>query len=78
MKGEQDEGPKLKIGGEDTCQGDSGGPLVFQSSDERQLSVGIVSAGFGCGDSRFPGLYTRVDKYLEWIDLAVYGSCARR
>ena len=25
---EDDESPKLKIGGEDACQGDSGGPLI--------------------------------------------------
>ncbi|XP_064080421.1 uncharacterized protein LOC135197254 [Macrobrachium nipponense] len=60
--------------GEDVCRGDSGGPLFLK---ENLLVAGVVSSGFGCGDSRFPGLYTRVDSYLNWMDLAVYGRCAR-
>ncbi|XP_066964494.1 uncharacterized protein [Macrobrachium rosenbergii] len=60
--------------GEDVCRGDSGGPLFLK---ENLLVAGVVSSGFGCGDSRFPGLYTRVDSYLNWMDLAVYGICAR-
>ncbi|KAK7065836.1 Trypsin-like serine protease [Halocaridina rubra] len=61
--------------GEDVCRGDSGGPLYLQDI-LRQEVAGIVSAGFGCGDVAFPGLYTRVDSFLTWIDLAVYGRCA--
>ncbi|XP_068225319.1 uncharacterized protein [Palaemon carinicauda] len=59
--------------GEDVCRGDSGGPLFLQ---EILQVAGVVSAGYGCGDVNFPGLYTRVDSFLAWIDLAVYGRCA--
>ncbi|XP_066959716.1 uncharacterized protein [Macrobrachium rosenbergii] len=59
--------------GEDVCRGDSGGPLFLQ---ELLQVAGVVSAGYGCGDVNFPGLYTRVDSFLAWIDLAVYGKCA--
>lgn len=37
------------------------------TTDDRYTVVGVVSAGIKCG-SEYPGLYTRVDKYLEWIN----------
>lgn len=45
--------------------------------DGRETDVGVVSAGLGCGDPRFPGIYTRVDAFLDWLDRTVYGACAR-
>ena len=48
--------------GKDSCQGDSGGPLTFNG----QL-VGIVSFGYGCADPDFPGIYTRVPYFKNWI-----------
>ncbi|XP_037772435.1 trypsin 3A1-like [Penaeus monodon] len=62
--------------GKDVCRGDSGGPLVL-GVDGRETEVGVVSAGLGCGDPRFPGIYTRVDTFLDWLDRTVYGVCAR-
>ncbi|XP_063602472.1 trypsin 3A1-like [Penaeus indicus] len=62
--------------GKDVCRGDSGGPLVL-GVDGRETDVGVVSAGLGCGDPRFPGIYTRVDAFLDWLDRTVYGACAR-
>ncbi|EDV97030.1 mite allergen Der p 3 [Drosophila grimshawi] len=60
-------------GGHDSCIGDSGGPLV---SDRREI-IGIVSFGIGCGDPKYPGIYTRVAHYTRWIRRAVrrYPSC---
>ncbi|XP_076630163.1 trypsin-1 [Colletes latitarsis] len=49
-------------GGKDACQGDSGGPLVVSG----QL-VGIVSWGKGCGSPKYPGVYTDVSHYRQWI-----------
>jgi secreted trypsin-like serine protease len=55
--------------GKDSCSGDSGGPLVIYQSSQWIL-VGIVSAGASaCGD--YPGIYTRVSYYREWIDAYV-------
>jgi len=55
-------------GERDTCNGDSGGPLLADHlGDNRWSIVGITSFGVDCGRADFPGVYTRVDKYLGWI-----------
>ncbi|XP_066497718.1 serine protease 33 [Hoplias malabaricus] len=53
-------------GGKDSCQGDSGGPLVIKLS-AGWTQAGIVSFGNGCGLPGFPGVYTRVSQYANWI-----------
>ncbi|BFZ02701.1 hypothetical protein BsWGS_05740 [Bradybaena similaris] len=52
---------------QDTCQGDSGGPLICDSQGGQSMVTGIVSLGVGCGMTNYPGIYTRVSSYTDWI-----------
>ncbi|XP_053338193.1 complement factor I-like [Clarias gariepinus] len=54
-------------GNVDSCQGDSGGPLVCKDASGVSYVWGIVSWGDKCGEAGFPGVYTQVAHYFEWI-----------
>lgn len=53
----------LMSGGKDSCQGDSGGGLICEDR-----LAGIVSWGFKCALPNYPGIYTNVYRYKDWID----------
>lgn len=57
----------LAQGGRDSCQGDSGGPMVVQTGLGEWRQIGVVSWGKGCGLARYPGIYTRVSAFGDWI-----------
>ncbi|XP_067591436.1 complement factor I isoform X3 [Pseudorca crassidens] len=55
----------------DACKGDSGGPLVCKDANNVTYVWGVVSWGENCGNSEFPGVYTKVANYFDWISLHV-------
>ncbi|XP_036446847.1 complement factor I [Colossoma macropomum] len=54
-------------GNVDSCQGNSGVPLVCKDASGLSYVWGIVSWGEKCGEAGYPGVYTKVAHYFEWI-----------
>lgn len=55
--------------GVDTCHGDSGGPLFYKHRNIYYLHA-IASYGNSCGGT-YPSIYTKVNKFLDWIESAM-------
>lgn len=69
---------QMCAGGEagiDSCRGDSGGPLVVEEQVNRRATfylIGVVSFGPNpCALSGWPGVYTRVGDYIDFIEYNV-------
>jgi len=56
------------VGGKDACQGDSGGPSMKSDGNGGEWLVGATSWGIGCGYPNYPGVYTDVAQYMDWIE----------
>lgn len=58
--------------GIDTCDADSGAPLQIYNPDGAECMytlVGLTSFGIrNCGTPGVPGVYTRVHRYINWIE----------
>ncbi|XP_059053397.1 CLIP domain-containing serine protease HP8-like isoform X2 [Achroia grisella] len=57
------------VSGQDSCRGDSGGPLMGKVAQvSNWIAFGVVSYGPSpCGTPGWPGVYTRVGAYMDWI-----------
>ena len=69
----------FRNGGADACVGDSGGPLYIQSMNLEigvceNYFLGIVSWGSGCALRGFPGVYSSVPFFLDWIEHIITGK----
>jgi len=60
--------------GKDSCQGDSGGPMLVCPSAYNGdcVQIGITSWGIGCASPTFPGVYTRLTRYVAWIRAVIH------
>ncbi|XP_045173935.2 mast cell tryptase-like [Mercenaria mercenaria] len=64
----QSQHQKDNNGNSDACNGDSGSPLLCPTGPGGEYEVvGVVSAGKGCGTGVYPGIYTKVAYYAQWI-----------
>ena len=49
---------------------DSGGPLTVKGEDGKFSVIGVVSWGEGCAKG-YPGVFTKVTPYLDWINESI-------
>lgn len=60
---------------EGTCQGDSGGPLMLpiagSDGNFAFYQLGIVAYAEGCARMHLPTVYTRVQRFMEWIEESI-------
>lgn len=52
---------------QDTCQGDSGGPVYARDTKGSLHAIGLTSWGTGCALDHYPGFYTNLCFYQNWI-----------
>ncbi|XP_015268234.1 PREDICTED: ovochymase-2, partial [Gekko japonicus] len=59
----------------DACTVSSPGPLVCPSEDSSYYTLhGIISWGSGCGRKDYPGVYTNVASFVDWINQHISGT----
>jgi len=59
---------------EPICLGLIEGNQVPVCFSDRYFLVGVVSYGYKCAEPGFPGVYTRVTEYDDWIKNVLNGT----
>lgn len=54
----------IRVNIKGACKGDSGGGLISNDS----TLIGVLSAGFLCGDYNEPAIYSNVFPHKKWIE----------
>ncbi|XP_034050584.1 neurotrypsin [Thalassophryne amazonica] len=70
--------PDTSLLNRDGCQGNSGGGLVCLGESGRWFLHGVVAGGYGCADPSSPALYTRVSRFISWIDEVINAHKEKR
>lgn len=60
---------RVEAGRPDGCYGDSGGPLLYKG-----LVIGLVSFGYSCGHRYYPGVYTKISHFTNWIVTTAFSN----
>lgn len=60
--------------GKDACTGDADSSLTIQSSSGEDFLIGIVSAGYGCGQEGVPGFYARTASLMKFVKAYTIGT----
>jgi len=59
------------LGNKGICKGDSGGPLSCPNGDNTWTLAGIASFASGDDSGNWPGGFTKVEKYIPWIQSVI-------
>ncbi|XP_064102992.1 trypsin-like isoform X2 [Macrobrachium nipponense] len=63
--------------GKDPCQGNSGGPMITATNAGRNMiQIGVMSSDYDCSRASSPGVLTRVNNYLAWIQQMTTGTAS--
>ncbi len=42
--------------------------MIYDTNTDTWHIAGITSYGYGCAREEYPGVYTRVSMFIDWID----------
>jgi secreted trypsin-like serine protease len=42
--------------------------MVYNSTSDTWNIAGVTSFGYGCAEPQYPGAYTRVSMFVDWIN----------